>query len=54
MTAGIPISEAWLSLAGKAKRVAVIAHISPDGDTLGASLALRLAFCPGQGCGCDM
>lgn len=44
MTAGIPISEAWLSLAGKAKRVAVIAHISPDGDTLGASLALRLAF----------
>ena len=44
MTAGIPISEAWLDLAGRAKRVAVIAHISPDGDTLGASLALRLAF----------
>ena len=40
----VQVSEEWLGLAGKAKRMAIIAHISPDGDTLGASLALRLAF----------
>lgn len=34
----------WLCQAGKAKRVALIAHVSPDGDTVGAALALRLAF----------
>lgn len=34
----------WLCLARKAKRVALIAHVSPDGDTVGATLALRLAF----------
>ena len=34
----------WLCLARKAKRMALIAHVSPDGDTVGATLALRLAF----------
>ncbi|MBQ7784643.1 MAG: DHH family phosphoesterase [Clostridia bacterium] len=34
----------WLSRAGEAKRIALIAHVSPDGDTVGATLALRLAF----------
>lgn len=34
----------WLCLARKAKRIALIAHVSPDGDTVGATLALRLAF----------
>ena len=34
----------WLCHAGKAKRMALIAHVSPDGDTVGATLALRLAF----------
>ena len=36
--------EDWLDYARKAKRVALLAHISPDGDTLGSTLALRLAF----------
>ncbi len=36
--------QAWLDKARKAKRVALIAHVSPDGDTVGATLALRLAF----------
>lgn len=36
--------EDWLCLARKAKRLALIAHVSPDGDTLGSVLALRLAF----------
>ena len=36
--------EDWLSRAGKANRLALIAHVSPDGDTVGATLALRLAF----------
>ena len=34
----------WLCQACKAKRLALIAHVSPDGDTVGATLALRLAF----------
>ena len=34
----------WLCRAGEAKRIALIAHMSPDGDTVGATLALRLAF----------
>ena len=34
----------WLCQARKAKRMALIAHVSPDGDTVGATLALRLAF----------
>lgn len=34
----------WLCQARKAKRLALIAHVSPDGDTVGATLALRLAF----------
>ena len=38
------ISEDWLCRARKAKRMALIAHVSPDGDTVGATLALRLAF----------
>ena len=36
--------EDWLSSARQAKRVALLAHISPDGDTVGSTLALRLAF----------
>ena len=36
--------EDWLCQARKAKRMALIAHVSPDGDTVGATLALRLAF----------
>ncbi|MBP3655759.1 MAG: DHH family phosphoesterase [Clostridia bacterium] len=34
----------WLDLARKAERLALISHVSPDGDTVGAALALRLAF----------
>jgi len=34
----------WLCQARKARRLALIAHVSPDGDTVGATLALRLAF----------
>ena len=36
--------EEWLGLAREAKRLALISHISPDGDTVGSTLALRLAF----------
>lgn len=36
--------EDWLCRVCKAKRMALIAHVSPDGDTVGATLALRLAF----------
>ena len=36
--------DEWLSRVGKADRLALIAHVSPDGDTVGATLALRLAF----------
>ena len=38
------VHEDWLCTARKAKRLALIAHVSPDGDTVGATLALRLAF----------
>lgn len=38
------IPETWLCRAREAERLALIAHVSPDGDTLGAALALRLAF----------
>ena len=34
----------WLGCVRGAKRLALISHISPDGDTVGAALALRLAF----------
>lgn len=34
----------WLCRAGEARRLALIAHVSPDGDTVGATLAMRLAF----------
>ena len=34
----------WLCRACEAKRIALIAHVSPDGDTVGSALALRLAF----------
>ena len=34
----------WLCQACKAKRMALIAHVSQDGDTVGATLELRLAF----------
>ncbi|MBR3795794.1 MAG: DHH family phosphoesterase [Clostridia bacterium] len=37
-------NQDWLCQARKAKRMALIAHVSPDGDTVGATLALRLAF----------
>ena len=40
----VKVSEDWLCRARKAKRMALIAHVSPDGDTVGATLALRLAF----------
>lgn len=36
--------ERWLDAVRGAKRLALISHISPDGDTVGATLALRLAF----------
>ena len=36
--------EDWLRQAHQAKRVALLAHVSPDGDTMGSTLALRLAF----------
>lgn len=36
--------EDWLCRAAKAERLALISHVSPDGDTVGATLALRLAF----------
>ena len=38
------MSEDWLCRVRKAKRMALIAHVSPDGDSVGATLALRLAF----------
>lgn len=38
------IPKEWLDRVRKAKRAALIAHVSPDGDTVGATLALRLAF----------
>lgn len=34
----------WLCQACKANKLALIAHVNPDGDTVGAVLALRLAF----------
>ena len=40
----VKVSEDWLCRARKAKRMALIAHVSPDGYTVGATLALRLAF----------
>ena len=40
----VKVTEDWLCKARKAKRMALIAHVSPDGDTVGATLALRLAF----------
>ncbi|MDO5299148.1 MAG: DHH family phosphoesterase [Clostridia bacterium] len=36
--------EDWLCKVRKAERMALISHVSPDGDTVGATLALRLAF----------
>lgn len=38
------VSEAWLRRAHEAKRIALLSHIHPDGDTVGSVLALRLAF----------
>ncbi len=34
----------WIREALAAQRIALIAHVSPDGDTVGASLALRRVF----------
>ena len=44
MTQGKREFEDWPCHAHQAKRVALLAHVSPDGDTLGSTLALRLAF----------
>ena len=38
------INEALLSAIQKADSILLIAHVSPDGDTVGSTLALRLAF----------
>lgn len=34
------IRDKWLSLNGKAKQVAILGHISPDGDAMGSTLAM--------------
>ena len=34
----------WLCQACRANKLALISHANPDGDTVGATLALRLAF----------
>jgi len=34
----------WLCQACRANKLALISHVNPDGDTVGAALALRLAF----------
>lgn len=36
--------EAWLLKIREARRLALISHTSPDGDTVGSTLALRLAL----------
>ena len=36
--------EAWLAALGEGGAVALFSHVSPDGDTVGAALALRLAL----------
>lgn len=40
----MPIPERMLTSMKQAQRVVLIAHVSPDGDTLGSALALRLAL----------
>ena len=40
----MPIPERMLTAMKQAQRVVLIAHVSPDGDTLGSALALRLAL----------
>ena len=40
----MPIPEKMLQQLRQAQRILLIAHVSPDGDTLGSALALRLAF----------
>ena len=40
----MPIPERMLTALRQAQRVVLIAHVSPDGDTLGSALALRLAL----------
>lgn len=40
----MPIPEMYVNTLSQAQRVLLVSHVSPDGDTLGAGLALRLAF----------
>ena len=40
----MPIPEMFVNTLLQAQRVLLVSHVSPDGDTLGAGLALRLAF----------
>lgn len=40
----MPIPEKIANTLLQAQRVLLVSHVSPDGDTLGAGLALRLAF----------
>lgn len=40
----MPIPEMYVNTLLRAQRVLLVSHVSPDGDTLGAGLALRLAF----------
>ncbi len=40
----MPIPDRMLQQLRQAQRILLIAHVSPDGDTLGSALALRLAF----------
>lgn len=38
------IPEALPQAIGRAERIAIVAHVNPDGDTIGSALALRLAL----------
>ena len=40
----MPIPDNMLTTLRQAQRILLIAHVSPDGDTLGSAFALRLAF----------
>ena len=40
----MPIPDNMLTMLRQAQRILLIAHVSPDGDTLGSAFALRLAF----------
>ena len=40
----MPIPDRFIETLIQAQRLLLVAHVSPDGDTLGSGLALRLAF----------